>query len=200
MIPTESSQSLTELAERCGGPTEFLRELTGATCTLIREFPDFVYAYDQSSQNLGAPCSYHRGPSYDREHCCGCLFGLALQLLGFRYTGPGDITRLVKTVFPEGFQYQDQVRVGLGVAQRLQDNGAPWRMCIIPIAEAKLPGGAGSRATSDYPRWDEVTEGLTNSRKCPLPFTRADFNVRSRDLLEALLSYAFGPIPEKLEA
>lgn len=59
----------------------FIKAVDAELLKLMDENPDFVYP--NSNTGPGRTCFYDRGPSGDAEKCAGCIFGQALQRLGW---------------------------------------------------------------------------------------------------------------------
>ena len=136
---------LSEVIAKYSSEDEFLDALKTEVIKLGTENPDFVY----NPGNLGL-CSYN-GPAYRIEdawsnnpikktvgpECKGCLFGQALQNMGWdvehELNYGGEIHSLLESISPE---FADSISINsLQHVQTRQDNGTAWKEATRFIQE-----------------------------------------------------------------
>jgi len=116
--------NLKQLIESYDSYEEFIDAVDKKMLELIKESPDFKYAYTDDPINS---CHYDRGASLDGPECDGCVFGQTFQRLGVEKEHldyMGTIQDLIKRFSSlEVPSYWKQI-------QDKQDNGCEWKELI----------------------------------------------------------------------
>jgi hypothetical protein len=150
--------NLKQIVNKFESHQDFLIELKKQVLKLASENPNFVYNpnYEQNKAlKIRTKCKYN-GPvvSVDKENkiqevvgpdCKGCIFGQALQNMGWTDSQQMNVTYNIKTIlrnFAGVFQLEfvdDQIDVLLSSfreTQNLQDSGNSWSNCVENLLES----------------------------------------------------------------
>lgn len=117
--------TMAELKSRYNSTAEFIAALENEVLKLAEEQPDFRYTTNE--RYLGQ-CFYHTGSVHGPE-CNGCIFGQALQRMGWT---PTEETDFISSFI--GLSETDPV---LDEVQRKQDYGQPWSLAVQPILDRR---------------------------------------------------------------
>ena len=128
---------LKEVIEKFSTEKEFIDAVEVELLKLIKDNPDFRYqeiektkdwTLDQflnTEEYISAPgCRYNSGPSDYPGKCTGCIFGQALQNLG--WSDNVELNRILTIEDLFDIYAQFKVPSSWKTVQELQDNGCPW--------------------------------------------------------------------------
>lgn len=109
---------LREIFENYSSDGEFVKAVEQELLKLMEEKGDFVYGDGKSI------CSYNKGPANDPDKCSGCIFGQALQNLGWDDKEELDMDGYIDEVCDNLLDY-DVPEYWVEI-QKEQDTGSSW--------------------------------------------------------------------------
>lgn len=127
----DNNMNLKQLVEHYGGCDKFIVETEKRLRQLAQEKPDFIYQPIRNGEHK--ICYYDRGAS-NGPKCSACLFGQALQQMGWNDTAEMSVIMPIRQLLYD--LAQTSVPMSWSSMQRAQDRGNTWANVIKLLGEA----------------------------------------------------------------